>query len=82
MLRSLSAWRSLNWHKKGRIDPVSVADLLIFDQRMPRSINFCYYEVVSNLTDLARLYKKEYKSLDLARTLFLSIERRSSKKYT
>lgn len=79
MLRSLSAWRSLNWLKKGRIDPVSVADFLIFDQRMPRSINFCYYEVVSNLTDLARLYKKEYKSLDLARTLCCQLKKDRAK---
>ena len=46
---------------------------------MPRSINFCYYEVVSNLTDLARLYKKEYKSLDLARTLCCQLKKDRAK---
>jgi len=42
MLRSLAAWRSFNWLKKGRLDPLGVANFLIFDERMPRSIKFCY----------------------------------------
>ena len=56
MLRSLAAWRSFNWLKKGQLDPLGVANFLIFDERMPRSIRFCYNEVKSNLEDLSNSY--------------------------
>ena len=73
MLRSLAAWRSFNWLKKGRLDPIGVANFLIFDERMPRSIRFCYKEVKSNLEDLSNSYGSDYKSLDLAREIYLSL---------
>ena len=66
MLRSLAAWRSFNWLKKGRLDPLGVANFLIFDERMPRSISFCYKEIRSNLADLSNFYGRDYKSLDMA----------------
>ena len=75
MLRSLAAWRSFNWLKKGRLDPLSVANFLIFDERMPRSIKFCYKEVRSNLEDLSNSYGGNYKSLDLAREIYLSLSK-------
>ncbi len=62
MLRSLSAWRSFNWLIKGHLDPASVANFLIFDERMPRSINFCYREIKSNLGDLSNYYCSNYES--------------------
>ena len=70
MLRSLAAWRSFNWLKKGRLDPLGVANFLIFDERMPRSIKFCYKEVKSNLRDLSISYNKDYESLALANEIF------------
>ena len=73
MLRSLAAWRSFNWLKKGRLDPIGVADFLIFDERMPRSIKFCYKEVRSNLEDLSSSYDKDYQSLSLANEIYLSL---------
>jgi uncharacterized alpha-E superfamily protein len=73
MLRSLAAWRSFNWLKKGRLDPLGVANFLIFDERMPRSIKFCYKEVKSNLEDLSNSYKKDYGSLALANEIFISL---------
>lgn len=73
MLRSLAAWRSFNWLKKGRLDPLGVANFLIFDQRMPRSIKFCYKEVKFNLEDLSNSYKKDYGSLALANEIFISL---------
>ena len=75
MLRSLAAWRSFNWLKKGRLDPIGVANFLIFDERMPRSIRFCYKEVKSNLEDLSNSYGSDYKSLDLAREIYLSLSK-------
>ena len=73
MLRSLAAWRSFNWLKKGRLDPLGVANFLIFDERMPRSIKFCYKEVKFNLEDLSNSYKKDYGSLALANEIFISL---------
>ena len=73
MLRSLAAWRSFNWLNKGQLDPLSVADFLIFDERMPRSINFCYKEVTSNLEDLSNSYRRNYKSLDMSREICLGL---------
>ena len=75
MLRSLAAWRSFNWLKKGQLDPLGVANFLIFDERMPRSIKFCYKEVKSNLEDLSNSYCSNYKSLDLAREIYLSLSK-------
>jgi len=74
MLRSLAAWRSFNWLKKGRLDPLGVANFLIFDERMPRSIKFCYKEVKSNLEDLSNSYKKDYGSLALANEIFIGLD--------
>ena len=73
MLRSLAAWRSFNWLKKGRLDPLSVANFLIFDERMPRSIKFCYKEVRSNLEDLSNSYGNDYESLNLAHAIYLEL---------
>ena len=73
MLRSLAAWRSFNWLNKGQLDPLSVADFLIFDERMPRSINFCYKEVTSNLEDLSNSYRRNYKSLEMSREICMSL---------
>ena len=66
MLRSLAAWRSFNWLRKGQLDPASVANFLIFDARMPRSINFCYKEIKSNLSDLSNYYCSNYVSYQMA----------------
>ena len=73
MLRSLAAWRSFNWLKKGRLDPLGVANFLIFDERMPRSIKFCYKEVRSNLEDLSNSYGNDYESLNFAHAIYLGL---------
>jgi len=62
LLRSLAAWRSYNWLGKGRLNPIGVADFLIFDERMPRSLCFCYKEIQSNLSDLEAAYARQYPS--------------------
>ena len=69
LLRSLSAWRSFNWLKTGRLKPNEISDFLIFDKRMPRSISFCYRELNENLNDLAITYDKSYDSSKLSNKL-------------
>ena len=75
MLRSVAAWRSYNWLKKGRLDPINVADFIIFDARMPRSIYFCYKECKSNLKDLSVTYGKEYSCEEKVRKCFIELEK-------
>ena len=69
LLRSLSAWRSFNWLKTGRLKPNEISDFLIFDKRMPRSISFCYRELNENLNDLAITYDRSYDSSKLSNKL-------------
>ena len=66
MLQSLAAWKSFNWLKKGRLDPTGVADFLIFDVRMPRSMAFCYREINANLADLSAAYGRAYTSKEMS----------------
>ena len=66
MLQSLAAWKSFNWLKKGRLDPTGVADFLIFDVRMPRSMAFCYREINANLADLSAEYGRAYTSKEMS----------------
>ncbi len=66
MLQSLAAWKSFNWLKKGRLDPTGVADFLIFDVRMPRSMAFCYREINVNLADLSAAYGRAYISKEMS----------------
>ena len=67
LLRSLSAWKSYNWVHRGRLDPSDVASFLIFDDRMPRSLLFCYDAICKNLTDLETSYGRDYGSAHQAR---------------
>ena len=67
LLRSLSAWKSYNWVHRGRLDPSDVASFLVFDNRMPRSLLFCYSAICKNLTDLETSYGRDYGSAHQAR---------------
>ena len=69
ILRSLGSWRSFNWLNRGQVDPTSVANFLIFDDRMPRSLSYCYKEIQANLHDLEIDYGREYDAGILARTI-------------
>ena len=71
MLRSVAAWRSINWLK---LEPSGVADFLIFDARMPRSLHLCYKEIVLNLTALSEDYGRQFISLDMAREILANLE--------
>ncbi|HAO58191.1 MAG TPA: hypothetical protein DCR05_08575 [Alphaproteobacteria bacterium] len=74
MLRALAAWRSYNWLNKGHLDPSGVASFLIFDERMPRSLSFCYKEICANLQDLETAYGRRYESGDRARDILRHLE--------
>jgi uncharacterized alpha-E superfamily protein len=66
ILRSVSAHRSYNWVYDGEYTPANIADFLILNERMPRSLAYCYDKIVSNLGYLAELYGARHAAHDTA----------------
>jgi uncharacterized alpha-E superfamily protein len=56
ILRSVSAHRSYRWVYKDSYKPWRIADYLILNRQMPRSLRSCYEELVTALGELARFY--------------------------
>ena len=56
ILRSVSAERSYRWLNGGETTPQGIADFLILDKRMPRSMDFCFSKIGENLNWLADDY--------------------------
>lgn len=59
ILRAVSANRSFRWVTKGTITPKAIANFLILDRSMPRSLAFCQWEIAHNLGHLSRAYKTD-----------------------
>jgi len=59
VLRSLSGERAYRWLNAGRMDARTIAELLILDDRFPRSLTFCYQALGENLEALARQHGRE-----------------------
>jgi uncharacterized alpha-E superfamily protein len=66
ILRSVSAERSYRWLNGGETTPLGIADFLILDKRMPRSLAFCYSKIGENLNWLANDYGIRHESHALA----------------
>jgi uncharacterized alpha-E superfamily protein len=56
ILRSVSAHRSYRWVYKDSYKPWQIADYLILNRQMPRSLHSCYEEIVSALDQLGGFY--------------------------
>jgi uncharacterized alpha-E superfamily protein len=56
ILRSVSAHRSYRWVYEAEYKAVNIADYLILNDRMPRSLAFCYHNIDVNLGYLERDY--------------------------
>lgn len=56
ILRSVSAHRSFQWLNGGEISAPLIADFLLLDRRLPRSLAYCYAEIQTNLNYLEREY--------------------------
>ncbi|MEO1067447.1 MAG: alpha-E domain-containing protein [Pseudomonadota bacterium] len=67
ILRSVSALRAYGWANEGDIGPRSIADFLILDRRMPRSLAFCSRQILSNAEWLADEYGQDSPTLALAK---------------
>ena len=57
ILRSVSAERAFHWLYPGNINAPDIAEFLILDRRMPRSLAFCTREMTHSLDYLRSAYK-------------------------
>jgi uncharacterized alpha-E superfamily protein len=56
ILRSVSAHRSYRWVYEADYKPTNIADYLILNRRMPRSLAFCYHNILESLDFLTENY--------------------------
>lgn len=66
ILRSVSAHRSFNWLSENDINASTIAEFLILDPRLPRSLAFCTSQVNDNLHFLSKNYGQSLKSKELS----------------
>jgi uncharacterized alpha-E superfamily protein len=66
ILRSVSAHRSYRWNYDATYKPSNIADYLILNGRMPRSLAFCYRFIVEHLNLLADDYGTRHACHDTA----------------
>ena len=69
ILRSVSGQRAYRWLTQGRSTAVGIADFVIFDGRLPRSLKYSVGKLVSNLGFLERDYGARHPCHDLAEAL-------------
>ena len=77
ILRSVSARASYHWVYRDSVKPWLVADLLILNRQMPRSLASCYENMSRYLDDLAQFYGRQGNSQRLARGLLTKLENAS-----
>lgn len=70
ILRSVSAHRSYRWVYEAVYRPANIADFLILNGRMPRSLAFCYRMISEHLNALAAAYGTRHPSHDLVDRTF------------
>lgn len=70
ILRSVSAERSYRWLYAGDSKPLTIADFMILDQRMPRSLAFCYLKIGQYLAHLEHDYGARQDSQILAERIY------------
>ncbi|MEX0406528.1 alpha-E domain-containing protein [Aquibium sp. LZ166] len=69
ILRSVSAHRSYRWVYDAEYKPSLIADYLILNGRMPRSLAFCYRNIAESLNFLASEYGVRHSCHDLAESV-------------
>ncbi len=74
ILRSVSALTSYHWVYRESLKPWLIADLLILNDQMPRSLASCYENLVRYLDQIARAYGRQGPAQRQARTIRTRIE--------
>ncbi len=66
ILRSVSAHRCFRWLDEQEMTATAIAEFLLFDKRLPRSLAFCVKQTTENLAYLADEYDMRHPSHDIA----------------
>jgi uncharacterized alpha-E superfamily protein len=74
ILRAVSALTSYHWVYRESLKPWLIADLLILNDLMPRSLAACYGNIVANLDRLASAYGRQGNAQRLARAIRMTLE--------
>jgi uncharacterized alpha-E superfamily protein len=74
ILRSVSALTAYHWVYRESLKPWLIADLLILNDQMPRSLASCYENLVRHLDLIARAYGRQGPAQRLARATRTRIE--------
>ena len=69
ILRSVSALTAYHWVYRESLKPWLIADLLILNDQMPRSLSSCYENLVQNLDRIAGTYGRQGPAQRQARTV-------------
>jgi uncharacterized alpha-E superfamily protein len=69
ILRSVSALTAYRWVYRESLKPWLIADLLILNEQMPRSLASCYENLSNYLDELARAYGRQGASQRTARSI-------------
>jgi uncharacterized alpha-E superfamily protein len=77
ILRSVSAHRAYGWVYDAVYNPANIADFLILNVQMPRSLHYCYEKIVSNLGYLEREYHQRPDAHDTAAATLKSLQKGS-----
>ncbi len=80
ILRSVNALTAYHWVYRESLRPWLIADLLILNRELPRSLASCYREIVDGLDNLASAYGRQGRAQRLARSLHTSLESGSIEK--
>ena len=75
LLRSVSAHRSFRWVYRDAFKPWLIADFLILNPQMPRSLRACYAEIAPALAGLAASYGEETACQSLAAETLSRLDR-------
>lgn len=68
VLRSVSAQGAFRWLNGCETEPAKIAELMILDTRLPRSLAFCYKMIANSLGELASEYGERQPCHDSADT--------------
>ncbi|SMX32464.1 alpha-E domain-containing protein [Actibacterium lipolyticum] len=69
ILRSVAGQRSYRWLNGTDITPRGIAEFLVLDGRMPRSLAFCVSKLSGNLSYLKKQYGHDYACVELVEKL-------------
>jgi uncharacterized alpha-E superfamily protein len=74
ILRAVSAVTSYHWVYRESLKPWLIADLMILNDQMPRSLAACYAAIVGDLDEIARTYGLHGPAQRLARSIRSNLE--------